>query len=208
MTRWTVPPLWAGKTVTVLASGPSMSQSVADAVREAGVPTIVINTTFHLAPWADVLYAADGFWWAKYAREVESFAGLKVTCDDDFKLPGLLSLRNTGKVGFDDDKSCIRTGGNSGFQAIHVAVHGGARRVLLCGMDMHGGHWHGRHPEPLRNAGDGIFPRWLKHFDELGVHLRERGVSVVNCTPGSALHTWPHMALTDALECFCGVAVA
>ena len=41
--HWTVPRLWPGATVAVLASGPSMSAAVAEEVRRSGVPTIVVN---------------------------------------------------------------------------------------------------------------------------------------------------------------------
>jgi hypothetical protein len=33
-TTWKIPPDWQGQTVAVLASGPNMSQEVADALRE------------------------------------------------------------------------------------------------------------------------------------------------------------------------------
>jgi hypothetical protein len=195
--------MWEGRTVAILASGPSMSKEVADRVWAGAVNTIVINTTHRLAPWADMLYAADTYWWAKYAKEAGAFAGLKVTCAEGFHVPGLLVLRNTGKVGFDPDPSCVRTGGNSGYQAIHVAVHAGAKKILLCGFDMHGTHWHSRHPEPLRNAGEGIYPRWISLYEKLALELAERHVKVINCTPGSALKVWPMGNLEEALEPVC-----
>lgn len=202
---WSVPPLWTGKTVAVLASGPSMSQSVAESVRKIPIPAIAVNTTFRLAPWADMLYAADIRWWEKYAKEIAEFAGLKVTCDSGGVLEGVHVLRNTGRVGFDPDPGCVRTGGNSGYQAIHVAAQAGAERILLLGFDMrahgpHQMHWHARHPEPLRNASDGIFERWLSTFDTLASELKQRGIRVINCTPGSALMAWPNMALEEAIH--------
>jgi hypothetical protein len=178
-----------------------MSQEVADKVRRAQIPTIAINTTFRLAPWADMLYAADSYWWAKHAKETADFAGMKVTSSPDGStIRGLLTLRNTGKAGFDPHPANVRSGGNSGYQAIHVAVHAHAARILLCGFDQRGGHWHGRHPEPLRNAGEGIYDRWARHFAELATELLSRRIEVWNCTPGSALKCWPAVALEDAIE--------
>jgi hypothetical protein len=196
---WTVPPMWAGQTVAILASGESMSKEVADSVRLLGVPTIAINTTVELAPWADMLYAADAAWWERHKAAAAQFSGAKVTCSD-VSMPGVLRLRNTGKVGFDEDRSCVRTGGNGGYQAIHIAVHAGAARILLFGYDMRGGHWHGRHPEPLRNAGESIYGRWIPQYQVLAPILRARGVEVLNCTPGSALRVWPIVRLEEAME--------
>ena len=199
--NWSVPRMWEGRTVAVLASGPSMSQSIADDILLSELPTVVVNTTFRLAPWADVLYAADQGWWLRYAKELTEFKGLRVSCTPASPRIGAHLLTNTGKVGFDPDPSCIRTGGNSGYAALHLAVHAGAARILLCGFNMSGeGHWHGRHPDPLRNAGTGIYARWLLHFQGLAVALKERNVEVLNCTPGSALTMWPHVSLEEALE--------
>ena len=70
--------MWRGQTVAILASGPSMSQAVADRVGEAKVCVVAVNTTVKLAPWADMLYAADDFWIVKYEKLAAGFAGLKV----------------------------------------------------------------------------------------------------------------------------------
>jgi len=177
-----------------------MSQEVADRVRSASIPTIVINTTIRLAPWADMLYAADQGWWLRHGKDTAGFEGLRVSSTPTSSRMGVHVLINTGKVGFDSDPHCVRTGGNSGHAAIHVAVHAGAKRILLCGYDMRGGHWHSRHPDPLRNASDGIYPRWIRHFGALAPELSVRGVEVLNCTPGSALTVWPYVDLEEALS--------
>ncbi|HCZ48509.1 MAG TPA: hypothetical protein DCZ11_05850, partial [Gammaproteobacteria bacterium] len=49
----------------------------------------------------------------------------------------------------------IHQGGNSGYQALNLAVLLGAERVILLGYDMHGGHWHGRHGGRLNNPEPG-----------------------------------------------------
>ena len=204
MNFWHVPPMWRGQTVAILASGPSMTQADANTVRDARLPTVAINTTWKLAPWADMLYAADSYWWERYKEEVKVFSGLRVSACVGYRHPDLLFLRNTGKAGFDEDPSCVRTGGNSGYQALHVALHTHARRVLLLGFDMchpqQQAHWHGRHPDPLRNAGEGVFDRWRKHFADLAVAASRRGTEVINCTPGSALKEWPQVPLEEALH--------
>lgn len=197
---WSVPRLWPGQSCAILASGFSMSQEVADTVRYTRLRTIVINTTFQLAPWADMLYAADSDWWQEYKATALKFAGLKVTCSPT-PYDDVLQLNNSGPLGFDPNPANVRTcNANSGGQAIHVAAHAGCTRILLCGFDMHGGNWHGKHPRRLRNAGKEMFERWLPGFDPLGDDLEKRGVEVVNCTPDSRLKRFRMADLKEEIE--------
>lgn len=197
MSSWSIPLLWPGATVAVLASGPSMSQAVADRVRAAGLPTVVVNTTFRLAPWAQILYAADAAWW-QHTPDARLFAGLKIACEE-VQAPGVHRIEHAGNVGWSDRRDSVFSFSNSGAQAIQVAAKAGARRVLLLGMDMDGGHWHGDHPAPLRTTHRDLYPIWRDRVGMLAGFLRERGVEVINCSPASALDCWPRIALEDAL---------
>ena len=190
---WAVPRMWDGQTVAILASGPSMSQSVADKVSH--LPCIAINTTYRLAPWAEVIYAHDAAWWNHHA-DAKELPGLKVGGE---RAAGVLTLKNTGLMGFDPDPSCMRVGGNSGYQALHLAIQAGASRILLLGYDMTGGHWHGKHPAQLGNAGEGAYQRWMPRFESLIPAIEDRYVDVINCTPGSKLTTFRMMSLEQAI---------
>lgn len=196
MPTWTIPRMWEGNTVAVLASGPGMTKAVVDEVFASGIPTIVINNTFQLAPWADMLYAADAAWWHAHP-EAKYFQGLRVTVQD---VDHAIKLRCSGPAGFDPHPGAVRSGGHSGHQAVHIAMHAGARRILLCGFDMRGTHWHGPHPEPLRNTAQGTYGRFCEAFVELGNAAKELGIDIFNCTPGSALTCFRAMSLTEALR--------
>lgn len=198
MNRWTIPPMFAGLTVAILASGPSMSAEVAARMRH--LPRIAVNTTFRLAPDADVIYAGDARWWHAHPEALRCpgiKASIEVAAGRADPLPeGVRILRNTGREGFDRDGG-LRTYGNSGAVAIQIAAHAGAARVLLLGFDMRGGHWH--EPHPLVNPVPGDFERWRAGLARLGRSL-PRGVDVINCTPGSALQCFPTMSIEDALS--------
>lgn len=195
---WTVSKCFEGRTVAVLASGPSMNQESADLVRDAGLPAVVINSTFRLAPWAWALFGADSAWWKhEDNRDAHQFAGLKVSVED---CKGVLKLHYTGTTGFDPDPSCLRSGGNSGYQGVHLLAHTGAARILLLGFDMGGEHWHDDHPAPLRKTPQEHYPGWIARFEELKKALDKRGIDVINCTPGSALKCFPMAELADVLE--------
>ncbi len=185
--------MWIGKTVAVLASGPSMSQAVADSVRH--LPRITVNTTYQLARDAEITYACDAAWWSKYPDALDG-PGLKVAMElapgwPPTTPPEVKVLRNTGRTGFDPDPGALRTYNNGGAQAIQVAVHAGAAMILLFGFDMHGEHWHGPHPRGLTNQKQSSLARWVVLYRELAREIAKRGVSVINMTPGSALDCFP-----------------
>lgn len=193
MEFWTVPPMWTGRTVAVLASGRSLTREVAQSV--CHLPRIVVNDTYRRAPDAEIIYASDRTWWERNA-EALAMPGLKVTVQGpDKPFPGVLVLRSTGKRGFDPDPSALRNQGNSGGAALHMAVHTGAARILLFGFDMRGAHWHND-----RVHAPQTFTRWISAMGELAAALRGR-VEVLNCSgPGSALHCFPHARAADVLE--------
>ena len=196
--KWSVPKMWEGETVAILASGPSMSQEVADEVARRELRTIAINTTFQLAPWADILYACDSQWWERHWKHARGFGGLKVTIEPSALKPELLTLKNNtigGFTGFDPNPDSLKSGQSSGYQAICIAAHTGTRRIELHGFDMRSienrHHWHGVHPSPLRNHGESQYAKWIKNFETLVPEMKKRGIEVVNCTPGSALKCFP-----------------
>ncbi len=186
---------WDDATVCIMASGPSMSQDQADAVRSwsgKGRHTIAINTTFQLAPWADVLYACDDRWWSVHYDEVkEKFYGQLWSQDEETrKRQGIRVIRSERKDGLSKTPGIIRQGMSSGYQAMNLAYLAGAKKLLLLGFDCKPGadkrsHWHGDHPAPLNNSNP--FPSWIKKMETLAVDLAEANVEVVNLTPGSAI---------------------
>lgn len=193
-----MPPLWAGQTCAIFAGGPSLTQADVDRCR--GLRTIAINNSHELAPWADILYFCDARWHDWHREAVEAFAGLVVTLEN-YEIPGVKHLHNMGRDGLHlDTPDGVCTGRNSGIQAINLAVHLGARRILLLGYDMrtHGErtHWHGGHPRP--NA--------PKHYEvmrpcfaTLPPFLERAGVEVINCTPGSAIDVFPITTVEAAI---------
>lgn len=174
--------------MAILASGGSMSPAIAEQVKLAGVASIVINTTYRLAGWASMLYAADPEWWTHPSNATaRDFEGFRVSCSVVPGVPGIKTVRNTGQDGYDPDPQCVRTGMNSGYQAVHIAMHARAAKILLCGMDMNGGHWHGDHPQGLRNVPLEHYARYAAKFDHLVKPAESLGIEIVNCSPGSAI---------------------
>lgn len=134
-TLWKPDGAWPGQTVAVLASGPSMSQVVADGLRAHR--TIAVNYTHRLAPWADMLVALDGNW----PPEFRAFAGLRVTGVLDDSLNALYAGAMYERVVI--GPSHVIEIRNSGLAAIRIAADMGAARIILAGFDPERGtRWH------------------------------------------------------------------
>ncbi len=194
----TVPRLFPGATIAILGGGPSLTPAQVDAVKH--LPCIAIKDAIRLAPCADVLYACDAKWWAHYGPRL-SYTGVRFALQDRAETWAPV-LRNTGPIGLETDPSGLRTGKNSGYQAINLAYHLGARRVLLLGYDMRPDakgrhHWFGGHPYATV---DPPYKDFLELFPTLLEPLRAAGVEVVNCTQGSALTCFRMATLAEALS--------
>lgn len=151
-----------------------------------------------LCPWADVVYGCDAAWW-KHRRGLPEFNGLKITwAGNSFPeyphIAGVKIAHGKRDKYTDDlvlDPGSIGGGGNSGFQALNLAVHFGAKRILLIGFDMHGNngaHWYGRNHWPMaNNPAESNFKRWIAAFNGAAPVLERMGIEVVNANPMSAL---------------------
>lgn len=195
-----VPRLFSDSTIAILASGPSMTQADADYVRGRADAVIAINETYTLALWADVLYASDGHKWWQWRQGAPEFAGLKYSAHPKSWSVGVPALRTTGDSGLELDPTAIRTGKNSAYAAINVAVHLGAKRIVLLGVDMKHGpkgkrHWHDEHP----NWPGPALLICPPLFETLREPLKAIGVEVVNCTRDTALRAFPCQPLESVL---------
>lgn len=195
-------PDWSDRPAVVVAAGPSAAEADLRPARgRAGV--IAVNESWRLAPWADVLYSCDPGWWA-HRRGVPEFGGLKVTQDkgaaEHF---GLLHvpLGNGGGL-IETRPGWLGWGGNSGFQAINLALQFGAPRIVMVGFDMRSAgsvHWHGRHGGGLNNPSDLLLAKWARTLDEAAPEFAHLGVEIINATPGSALQAYKAGTIEEAL---------
>lgn len=192
---WTVPRFWEGETAAILGCGPSLSIVDFDALKASGQRVIAINDAIFEYPDADILYFCDRSWWDGEFGRRERFEKLGVPCwraTLENEIPGVFRLKNTGALGFDPDPQSLRHGSNSGYQSIHLAVHLGATRIILHGFDMRivRGELHSmarRERQDAAGFGRVLREEMLPKFQSLVEPLRERGVEVINATPGSAL---------------------
>jgi hypothetical protein len=192
-----VPRLWPGETFVCLASGPSLTAEDVEAVRGRG-RVIAINTSYQLARWADVLYACDARWW-KWHKGAPDFAGLKFAMTAGaLAWPGVQLLGRGPSHGLSLDPARLCLGGNSGYQAINLAVLMGASRVVLLGYDMAVGangkqHWHADHPMRMKSP----YQTFRQAYPTLVEPLKASGVEVLNCSRQTALTCFERRALDE-----------
>jgi len=195
---WSVPREWVGETAYILGGGPSLASVD---VRSLPGRIIVINNSWLLRPDADVLYFCDLAWWQAHGAAVKAgFRGEYIASIGDVHDEAVKRLRNGGPTGLDLRPDNLRHGSNSGYQAINLAVHFGAARIVLLGYDMKTDgdktHWHEGHGVEAAIVQHGLEKRMIPHFDALVEPLKTEGVEIVNATEGSALKCFPMRALS------------
>lgn len=199
-----VPRVWPGATVVILASGPSLTaDDVASCQGRAKV--IAVKDAIRLAPWADCLYGSGadaGSWWRLNGPNLTEYSGLRYTLDPAAaKWADVLSYNGTD--GLSTDPTALRTGKNSGYAAVNLAVHLGAAKIVLLGYDLREGpeqqqRWFGSHPWPSRpwsELGLMVMPLYATLVEPLAA----LNISIVNASRATALTCFPRITLAEAL---------
>ena len=201
---WSTPRRWPGETFVIIASGPSLTPEDVDYCR-GKARVIAINVCVELAMWADVHYYCDNRWreWMIADGKWPDFKGLRVTLE---KSGNVVSpdhtLHNGGTEGLDPRPTHLRTGRNSGFQAMNLAVHFGAKKIVLLGYDMKPAsdkrvHWHPEHKTPTKPT---VFATaMLPIFPTIVKPLKKLGIEVINATRDSDLRVFPMKQLEEVL---------
>lgn len=182
-------------TCFILASGPSQNQRDVDAVRGKGI-VIAVNRAIDLAPWADILYASDASWWRRY--NPADFRGERLTISKHGPKFGATVLPFEDAPGF--GKAIIRTGYNSGFQALNLAIIRRYDPVVLLGFDFRHEdskrHCHEDYPHGMGNAGPVAL--WLRTIEQAAQNTH--GITIINCSRQTAIRGFPRMTLEAFLE--------
>lgn len=171
-------------TWVILATGQSLNQETVDYVKDKAT-VVVVSDAYLLAPWADYLISSDNKWWMANP-DAFKFKGQKYARYEKRKVKAFRA--NEGTV-------------NSGLLAMYLALHKGARKIILLGFDMHGTHFFGKHTKKWGNNPDDVLVNTTP--ERFKVHLKEfekfTGCEVINCTPDSALKIFPFMNIRDIL---------
>ena len=207
-----IEPRWSGGSVIIAGSGPSLTTEIADLCRNQRV--IAVNDAYRLIPWAEILYACDARWWRVH-EGCPKFAGEKWTSYHEGRRAHVADVAKRYKLhvclgekkdSFSLSPDRISYGRNSGFQAMNLAMLWGAAQIILVGFDFRLGkdnrlkpkrHFFGDHPRGLASTSN--YPEWVKAMHNAAKQLPAH-ISVINCTPGSAIKCFPMGNLKEILD--------
>ena len=170
-----------------IASGPSLTAEDVNLVRQSGVKTIAVNSSWKAAPFCDVIYAGDRVWWDAYGPEI-TIKAKRYTCSKTAARLHKAKYRARP----------IGAHYNSGMCAIDVAQHFGAKTIILLGYDcslVNGVHHFGKH-ELTQNPTKTRVKEWQVQFRELAKILKSR---VINCSRYTEIDCFERMDLEKAL---------
>jgi hypothetical protein len=197
-------PCWPGATAVIVAGGPSTKDVPIERARHVA-HVITINTSWQLAPWAEVLYGCDYAWWNS-VNGCPEFAGLKLSADvrairDEWGVKKIDLKRGDNTIQF-DTPGIVGWGSNSGFHSLNLAIQFGCSKILLVGYDMRldgGLHWFGSHPKGLNNPSVSNIAIMRHAVDGVAKSIADRGIRVINCSPVSVLENYEKMDFAEAL---------
>lgn len=196
-----IEPVFKGETIYLIGGGPSLKGF--DFERLRGKVCIAINKAFLHVPFAQVAYWTDTRVYHWYRKQIGDFVGLKVTNKPRPIEQGIINLLDTGKTGLELNNNALRHGNNSGYAAINLAYHLGAKKIVLLGFDMgldgRKTHWHEGYniPTPRSNLYESSM---LPNFETLVEPLKKQGISIINANPKSAINCFKKMPLDSALN--------
>lgn len=131
----------------------------------------------------------DRQWWDIYYQDVnEHFDGQLFSCNP-------IKYNNVTQL----NRQFFKNFGNSGANAVSLAYHGGAKKIVMLGYDLKKTdgkvHWHGDHVKGLGNAAR--IDKWPEKFIKLADFVKD--CKVVNVSKETALDCFPKSSIFEAL---------
>ena len=198
----TVKPIWLDETVYLIGGGPSLKGFQWDALN--GKKTIAINRAVQFYPNADAVYWTDSRVYMWYKNDIDKFKGLKYTLKAGNHYTGKVHVLKKGvKFGLESSRDSLAHGNNSGYAAINLAVHLGAKRIVLLGYDMGNegalNHFHDGYP--VNATAENIYKnQFIPGFTVLRELLYTKGIECYNASINSKLEVFPKIDLIRALS--------
>lgn len=201
---WTITREWEGETVFILASGPSVLDL--DLSLLSGRRVIAVKSSWLHWPAADVLFFADGRWWReKQLRPgVDAFAGLIVTTAMEIGDPRVKRIKKISPTHLSAKPGEVALARTSTTGAINLAIHFGAKRIVLLGVDAKLGANGQRHSHRLnwpwpKGGQPQAFADQMAEYRAIAPSAAAMGVEIVNANPDSAVTIWPRLRFEDCL---------
>lgn len=206
MAFWTIKPDWKGEDCFIIAGGTSVTQEMVNSVKGHG-RTIVVNSSYSRALWADVLFFGDERWWTREVglpgNKLASFPGVCATTSRAAKGDRLHRLhRIKPPPGLVDRPDSVVMERTSVQAAMNIAYHKRVGRIILLGLDNRDGdngrtHHHDEYPWKRHKL------TWDVKEEQLSLTvpiLRAAGILVYNTSAISTIPFWPKRPLEDFIH--------
>lgn len=182
---WCVPKEWDGGVCFVLCSGESIGPQ-AETIKKLRGRFIAVKHGVFLRPDADVLFLACDGPYALWAPLLRAFNGThKVARSKTYQEFEEAGVKRVTRAKDHTTLCELRdhvSGRDLGTSAINLAYHFGATEIVMLGYDMHGGHYC---QHPLQYPPQSHFRNHVEFLHELNTDASNKGVRIVNCSPGS-----------------------
>lgn len=183
-------------TIYCVGGGPSLKGFTWNKL--AGRRVIAVNRAYETCPNAEAVYFSDLRFWLWHRDGLLAHKGRLITGAKHVSHPRVETWLLTGKSGLELSNGKLKSGNNSGYAAMNLAVHLKARRIILLGYDMRfldgKCHWHSGHIVQMQER---VFDNMIPYFDTLGSALAVLNIEVINASPDSALETFEKCDIND-----------
>jgi hypothetical protein len=198
--------MWEGATVYILGGGHSLLDEKLELVHDKRV--IGVNTSFMLGDWVDVCWWGDPPWYDWNIIGLSEFGGLKACCCKSLMNKPEVKVLKRSKdkpMGIDLRPNFVSWNKSSGSSAINLAVHFGAKKIVLLGFDMRPSdrgedNWHDLHKVKSPYT---PYSEFLKAFPYIKKDARNLGVEIINSTMCSLISEdiFPKISLEEVVGC-------
>ncbi len=187
----------SNKSCVCVATGESLTQDDIDYC-QGKADIYAVKEAIYSAPFAKVVYCADGDWW-DLKKGLPSARAEKWTCSKEASLKyGLNHIDVKPRELWSINKDYLASGGNSGFQTLNLAALHGYKKIVLLGYDY--GFTAQKHfydgTSLKRESRYSNYKEWLNHMRKAANLMN---VEVVNCTRKSTIDCFPSMSIQDAI---------
>jgi len=194
MAKVDLTPIFNNKTVYIIGGGPSIQDT--DLAPLYNKPCIGVNCAFNLGTWIDIIFFGDCRTYNWQEDKFEQWPNRLIT--------KCASLKDHPKIEYipecEKHSICLNhkaiawpcgKGANSGAAAINLAIHLGAKKIVLVGFDMKKqGDKHNFHDlyKKHHTPKDDVYNKFQKHFLNIA---KETNIEIINANPNSALKAFP-----------------
>jgi len=223
-----IPREFEGETCVVLGTGPSLQPDQIKQVFDSNARVFTCNNAYMVYPEADVHVACNEDWWEHYWEEDELLRNMPATkytwikpISERFDIEYIEADTEAKDLSY--DQNLIHLNNGSGCMTLNVAVLYGCTKIILLGHDMtfasdYDGkskkigssprHFFGEYPEHMQHwpsvkiglSKPGVIDGLIENYDQMKYSLHQRGIDVVNCSPGTALTTFRRGTLENELK--------